>query len=69
MNYLTQARTADSWFPPEQYTCPYHSVVSSICSASLSMMMIGLSTRKGYCETENYDDCPLFLSKMLRKRG
>jgi hypothetical protein len=31
------------------------------------MMMTGSTTRTRYCGTENYDTCPLFLSRMLRK--
>jgi len=69
MNSLTPMHDADSWYRTEQYSCPYHSAVTSVCSASLSMMVVGLRTKRGYCENENYDACPLFLSKMLRKKG
>ena len=48
--------------------CPYNGAATGICSASLSTMMIVPSMREGYCENENYDNCPIFLSKILRKK-
>jgi hypothetical protein len=46
-------------------TCPYNSV--TICMASLSSMVIDLYQREQCCGTDNYDNCPMFLSKVMRK--
>ncbi|NWF75034.1 MAG: hypothetical protein HXY53_00430 [Nitrospirae bacterium] len=45
--------------------CPYSSF--NICTASISSMFIDNQIKSDCCETENYDSCPLFLSKVLRK--
>jgi hypothetical protein len=45
--------------------CPYDGI--NTCMASLSSMLIDNEKRAGCCGTENYDDCPIFLSKVLRK--
>ena len=45
--------------------CPYGGV--DICMASFSSMVIDNHKRKNCCRTDNYDDCPIFLSKLLRK--
>jgi hypothetical protein len=51
-----------------EYGCPFGNTESSICSASLSSMVIGTSRRQAYCNGDNYDSCPIFLARMLRKR-
>ena len=45
--------------------CPYNGI--DTCTASLSSMLIDDEKRADCCGTENYDDCPIFLSKILRK--
>ena len=45
--------------------CPYNCI--NTCMVSLSSMSIDDEKRAGCCGTENYDDCPIFLSKILRK--
>jgi len=45
--------------------CPYNGV--TVCLASLSSMKIDTRRRSQYCVTENFDDCPIFLSKVLRR--
>ncbi len=45
--------------------CPYDGI--NTCMASLSSMLIDDEKHAGCCGTENYDDCPIFLSKILRK--
>ncbi len=45
--------------------CPYNGV--TVCLASLSAMKIDIRRRSQYCVTENFDDCPIFLSKVLRR--
>lgn len=51
----------------EKRSCPFSETESNICSASLSSMVIGTNSRKAYCSNENYDSCPIFLAKLLRK--
>lgn len=50
-----------------QLSCPYECKVTDICAASLSSMTISSSARQKYCSNDNYDSCPLFLAKSLRK--
>lgn len=47
-----------------EIVCPYKDM--NICSASLSSMVIDTRIKENYCDNENYDNCPIFLSKMLR---
>jgi len=47
--------------------CPYSG--KTVCMASLSSLTIDGNRRANCCSTDNYDDCPIFLSKMLRGRG
>ncbi len=46
--------------------CPY-SGSSDICSASLSSLSPSASVKSAFCESEDYDSCPLFLAKILRR--
>jgi hypothetical protein len=48
--------------------CPYHDTSANICKASLSLISIDNNRRSGYCSTDNYDNCALFLSKTLRMK-
>jgi len=52
----------------KQSDCLYGGPDKDRCSASLSLMAIGANTRQTYCSNENYDNCPIFLSKILRRR-
>jgi hypothetical protein len=45
--------------------CPYNGSIT--CTASLSAMLIDEKMHADCCGTENYDDCPIFLAKVLRK--
>lgn len=47
--------------------CPY-SEKSDICNASISLLVPTENVRTTYCRNENYDNCPIFLAKTLRKR-
>ncbi len=49
-------------------TCPFGDAETNICSASLSSMIIAQRDRQEYCSNENYDNCPVFLAKILRRR-
>jgi hypothetical protein len=44
--------------------CPYKGI--DTCQASLSSMMIDKKRKEDYCVDENYDDCPIYLAKILR---
>ena len=44
--------------------CPYS--CDHICHASFSLMHIDMKQRENCCNTDNYDNCPIFLSKILR---
>lgn len=47
--------------------CPY-SGKSDICNASIGLLVPTKNERASYCDNENYDNCPIFLAKVLRKR-
>jgi hypothetical protein len=45
--------------------CPYNGI--DVCMASFSAMVIDKYQSEKCCSTEDFDDCPIFLSKVLRK--
>ncbi|MEK6677979.1 MAG: hypothetical protein AABY39_01050 [Nitrospirota bacterium] len=47
--------------------CPYCGIESSICTASISLFRANKNSRTNYCHNEDYDNCPIFLAKILRK--
>jgi len=64
MNTFT-ARQEQTKFMVHETICPFND--SSICAASFSAMAIDNQKRARYCSTDNYDNCPLFLAKILRR--
>ncbi len=48
--------------------CPYDTVSSNYCAASIMTVVTNSYQKRNYCWTDNYDCCPLFLSKVLRER-
>jgi len=48
--------------------CPFGEPETDICLASLSAMVISPGNKRDYCSNENYDNCPIFLAKSLRRR-
>jgi len=48
--------------------CPFGKAKTNFCLASLSAMVIGPNSRQEYCSNDNYDNCPIFLAKSLRRR-
>jgi len=46
--------------------CPYNSI--NPCMASITSLPIDEQKQANCCSTENYDDCPIYLSKLLRTR-
>jgi hypothetical protein len=49
--------------------CPYCDNMTDTCEASVTSLKIGASVRSDRCNSENYDDCALFLAKCLRKKS
>lgn len=50
------------------HCCPFGNARSEICSASMSSMIIAASRRQEYCDGDDYDNCPIFLARVLRRR-
>ncbi|MBI5664439.1 MAG: hypothetical protein HZC49_05040 [Nitrospirae bacterium] len=50
-----------------QTSCPYGDIVGDVCRASISSMKPGLIEGLKYCASEDYDGCPIFLAKIMRK--
>lgn len=48
--------------------CPYTGA-SEVCNASLSSLLPSPTVRTNFCNTDDYDYCPIFLAKVLRRRG
>jgi hypothetical protein len=46
--------------------CPYKTMGSSYCSASVMTVVLDNRRKAAYCCTDDYDRCPMFLSKVLR---
>ncbi len=47
-------------------SCPFLKASDQNCSASCVCTSITAAQQLSYCETEDYDNCPLFLSRLLR---
>lgn len=45
--------------------CPFDG--NTTCLASLSSMALDNKIREICCSTEQFDDCPIFLAKVLRR--
>jgi hypothetical protein len=52
----------------EQLYCPFDDRACNTCSASLSGFNVGTERRMVFCSTDNYDACPFFLSRVIRKK-
>lgn len=63
--YITQSERCHTVVGCE-HSCPYCNNESGICAASLSQLVIDTKRRSGYCNNENYDNCPIFLARTLR---
>ncbi|WP_305045273.1 hypothetical protein [Geoalkalibacter sp.] len=48
-------------------TCPFLREESRTCSASFSVMSLDQRKRRTLCQSEDFDDCALFLSRLLRR--
>lgn len=47
--------------------CPYRQTNSMYCSASVMTFAIAKRQDAAYCSSENFDNCPVFLAKVLRR--
>jgi hypothetical protein len=46
--------------------CPYFDVSHKVCTAAQHFLTPGDKYQAGYCGTDDYDDCPLYLCQALR---
>jgi hypothetical protein len=46
--------------------CPFFDT-GDICGAAISACVIGWKRKLVFCTTDDHDDCPLFISKVLRE--
>ncbi len=54
-------------FKNRHESCPYFAQ-SGLCSASITLFIPAENVKTAFCSNDNYDSCPLFLSKILRRR-
>ncbi len=47
--------------------CPYVNLDGFICRASISLMFLNSKRMREYCGAENFYNCPIFLSRLLRR--
>lgn len=52
---------------PAPFTCPYLCELSGSCQASTSTQPIDQNRCRTICQSEDFDDCALFLSRFLRR--
>jgi hypothetical protein len=45
-------------------SCPFNSIKT--CMASFTSLKLDEQKQANCCSTENYDDCPIFLARVLR---
>jgi uncharacterized Zn-finger protein len=50
----------------DEVTCPFCDSRKDTCAASVTSMVIVPHTRQLYCSNENFDNCPVFLARILR---
>jgi hypothetical protein len=46
--------------------CPFFDT-GDICDAAISSALVGWKRKLVFCTTEDHDDCPMFISKVLRE--
>jgi hypothetical protein len=49
--------------------CPYYSLKLDLCLAALFYFAVDRAREECVCGTEDFDECPLFLSKILRSKS
>jgi len=55
------------WSKDAELQCPYLDM-SDGCNAALSALLPSQRMRRNLCANEDYDNCPIFLAKILRRR-
>ncbi|MEW6587277.1 MAG: hypothetical protein AB1442_16920 [Nitrospirota bacterium] len=63
---MLNVKTDSSRVANPESDCPYKG--NAVCTASLSSMAIDAYQTERWCGTDDYDACPIFLAKVLRKR-
>jgi hypothetical protein len=63
MNLLQRAIVKNA---ADEVGCPFCDSRKDTCAASVSSMVIAPHTRHLYCSHENFDNCPVFLARILR---
>ncbi|MFZ3090888.1 MAG: hypothetical protein WA240_09750 [Nitrospirota bacterium] len=63
MNTLTKSYNVSNG---SEMTCPYCNMQRDICMAAVSSYSLTEMGSINYCNDEDYDDCPIFLAKLLR---
>ncbi len=61
---MTNQEQLNLLFENYDKACPYNGI--NVCWASLSLMKID-TKYNNHCTTDDYNNCPLFLSKILRR--
>ncbi len=46
--------------------CPHASTTEHVCMASFSAMRLDDQRKTRYCQSDEFDCCPLYLSRQLR---
>jgi len=67
MNNVIEAAENTGLKDRGEYRCPYINLLD-ICTASINLIAVTQHTKTVFCGTESYDNCPIFLSKVLRGR-
>jgi hypothetical protein len=62
--FITHHEQPKVLFKRYDKACPYNGI--NVCMASFSLMAID-TKKDNCCSTDDYDDCPIFLSKVLRR--
>jgi hypothetical protein len=65
---MQTAQCAQKNTPTSESICPYQPLKNSLCSASVMPVRIDNQKRSLCCDTEDFDQCPIFLAKVLRGR-
>jgi len=56
-----------AWTGFSESICPHLGVLDETCRASFTRFPILESTKHRYCSSEDFDSCPMFLSKLIRR--
>lgn len=55
--------------PNHELLCPYFTIGTNTCLASIFFLIIDAGKAEDRCLSENWDDCPMVLSKLLRSKN